>query len=124
MTDKQIAAANPSAGQIKAEIAFGQLPDVNMKVGKIEKWPGAPAPAKRDEPLIPPALLGRVIEMNGNHEENAAKDGLYPVRITHTHGDGSPSDIVGPYGKILQHGHEYELPGGAALQLATQKSAA
>jgi len=120
MSDRQI--ANPGIGATKAEMAFQQLPDVNVRVGKITKWSGAPAQVKRDEPLIPPKLTG-AIEFNGNHEENAGRYGLYPVRITRTHADGEPGSVVGPYGKILEHGQEYELPGNVALQLVSDKCA-
>jgi hypothetical protein len=122
MTDKQIADQNPSQGQVKAEVAFSQLPDANVKVGKITKWAGPPEPVKRDTPLIPPKLTG-MIEFNGEHEVNAAKFGLYPVRITRMHGDGTPGSVVGPYGKILEHGQEYELPANVAYQLAIDKCA-
>jgi hypothetical protein len=120
MTDKEI--ANPGLGGAKAEMAFGQMPDTNVSVTKITKWSGAPEQVKRGTPLIPPQLTG-MIEFNGEHEANAAKYGLYPVRITRTHADGEPGSVTGPYGKILEHGQEYELPGNVGLQLVVDKSA-
>jgi hypothetical protein len=98
------------------------MPDTSVSVAKITKWAGAPEQVKRDTPLIPPKLVG-IIEFNGKHEENAAKYGLYPVRMTRTHADGSPQGVVGPYGKILEHGQEYELPGNIALQLVVERQA-
>lgn len=77
----------------------------------------------RNTPLIPPALSRGVVEMNGDHEKNALDVGLYWVRVHHRHNDGSPSSVVGPYGALLEFDNEYELPGGAALQLVGQGSA-
>jgi len=44
---------------------------------------------------MPPTLTG-MIEFNGNHEENGAKYGFYPVRMTRIHADGTPGSVVGP----------------------------
>lgn len=122
MTDEQI--ANPGTGGTKAVMAFQQLPEAHVSVGKIEKWTGEPPPVKRDTPLFPPELLRKMpLEFNGEHEKNAAHFKLYPVRITRTHADGTPSDVVGPFGRILKHGKEYELPGNVGGQLVGDKQA-
>jgi hypothetical protein len=129
-TDKQaqqIAAANPSIGEMKAVATFGHGAD-NVTVApsprRIE-FTGNPPPAKKDSVLLPPSLANRVIECGTGktHEEFSEDYGLHWVRITKKHADGTPAGVIGIGGQFLNDGDEVQLPGNVAASLATDRSA-
>ena len=121
--------ADPGVGGRTAEMAF-QGPDTDVTVGlspnprRIE-FTGTPPPVQPDKPLFPPSLLGRQLEWSSKNglEKDAEEYGLFWVRITQTHSDGTPGGVTGRHGVLLNFGDEVQLPGNDAALLVGQGSA-
>lgn len=113
----------------ETERIAAMMPDANVRETtnpRRHEWTGPPPKVPKNAPLIPRDLWSDrgPVEM-GDINKQIMEHGLYWVRVHHHNSFGEPRPVVGPFehGGLLEYNHEYELPGGCALQLVGQGSA-